>query len=107
MLQVAAGGTQPPLRAEPGRRARRLADRRGLEQLYRRYWRGTGMFFAKHLHQPRRASVLRLFALSVFRIFRGTVRRVVKRRARARSTPRGLGREFVAGLVGSWRLFDD
>ena len=77
-----------------------------LEQLYRGYWRGTGVFFAKHLHRPD-AVVLRLFALSVFRIFRGTVRRIVKGKARARSTPRGLGREFLAGLVGSWRVFDD
>ena len=77
-----------------------------LEKLYRGYWRGTGVFFAKHLHRPDRV-VLRLFALSLFRILRGTVRRVVKGRARARSSPRGLGREFFGGLVGSWHVFDD
>jgi GT2 family glycosyltransferase len=77
-----------------------------LETLYRAYWRGTGMFFAKHLHRPEPV-VLRLFALSLFRVLRGTVRRIVKGRSRARSSPRGLGREFVGGLVGSWHVFDD
>jgi GT2 family glycosyltransferase len=77
-----------------------------LEKLYRGYWRGTGVFFAKHLHRPDRV-VLRLFALSLFRILRGTVRRIVKGRGQTPSSPRGLGREFAGGLVRSWHVFDD
>ena len=75
-----------------------------LEKLYRGYWRGMGVFYAKHLHHPDRI-VMQLLALSLFRVLRGTVRRLVRGRSEARSTPPGLAREFAAGLLGSWRLF--
>ncbi len=75
-----------------------------LLKLYRGYWRGMGVFLAKHLHHPDRV-VLRLLGRNLFQVVRGTVRRLVKGRARARSTPPGLAREFAAGLFGSWTVF--
>jgi O-antigen biosynthesis protein len=83
-------------------------DWRSDEQLtkhYQHYWRGMGVFYAKHLRDAD-PTVMRLFAQTLFRIARGTVRRFVKRPSRARSTPPRLAREFASGLQESWSLFD-
>jgi O-antigen biosynthesis protein len=75
-----------------------------LDTLYRGYWRGMGVFYAKHLHHPDPV-VLRLLGRSLFHIVRATVRRTIKGRERARSGPPGLARAFLAGLAGRWRSF--
>ncbi|MEP6811383.1 MAG: glycosyltransferase [Actinomycetota bacterium] len=77
-----------------------------LEQLYVRYARGQGFFYAKHLRR-RDPTMLRYIARDVYWALRGAAAAVVKRRERWADPRRGIAHGLPAGLSRGWRVFAD
>jgi GT2 family glycosyltransferase len=75
-----------------------------LRQLYRRYSREQGRFYAKHLRAGD-TGVLRFLVNDLYRGVRGQLGAIVKRRPSwADARPR-VCRTLLPGLVGGWRKF--
>jgi GT2 family glycosyltransferase len=77
-------------------------SKRELEKLYRRYYRGHGRFYAKHLRSGDRA-VLRFLARDLYYGSRGQVAAVVQRRPRWSDARPRIWRGLVPGLISGWR----
>lgn len=96
------------LRYEPQLRVwhREWRNEEELRQLYVRYWREQGRFYAKHLRQGDR-NIFRFLLvdfLYMLGAFRSIGSRTVKgRRPLVDSEQRGLFRGLVPGLVNGWR----
>lgn len=73
-----------------------------LEQLYIRYARGQGFFYAKHLRQGDML-MLRWIGRDLVWAARGTLSAVVKRHQRWTDPRRGIVRGMPGGLVAGWR----
>jgi GT2 family glycosyltransferase len=73
-----------------------------LEQMYRRYGFGVGMFYGKHLRHGDIA-MLR-FLVNDLRPFWATAAAVVRRPGMSTYAGRGMGRRVWAGLAHGWRM---
>ena len=80
-------------------------SREELERLYVSYWRGQGVFYAKHLRLGD-LTVLRFIARDVRDALRAFASRAIRGRPRWSDPRRGLLRGLPAGLVSGWRRFE-
>jgi GT2 family glycosyltransferase len=75
-----------------------------LEHLYRRYARGEGFFYAKHLRRGD-LRMLRFIARDLYWAGRSVAAAIVKRRPRWTDYRRAILRDMPGGLLHGWRTF--
>jgi GT2 family glycosyltransferase len=75
-----------------------------LERLYVRYYRGQGLFYAKHLRR-RDARMLRFLARDLYGGLTSLAAAILRGRPRWTDPGRGIPRGLVPGLVRGWFVF--